>query len=193
MAVSLFARNSGAQPMELNAYISEIACGSEQALEALYEATLSRVYGLALRITRSHFLAEEVVAETFMQVWRSATTFDNSRGNALAWLLVICRSRALDLLRTNEPAESHSDMEGFLESAENWAHDPQDILLALERDTDIHSGLAQLDPRERQMIALAFFKGMSHSEIATHMSLPLGTVKSGLRRALIALRTGLAP
>ena len=171
--------------------LAAIAEQDEGALAALYDATLSRVYGLALRITRKPEAAEEVVADVYLQVWRKATTYDAARGRALTWLLTICHSRALDQLRRKDEAEAHPEPETLRTDLANGDNDPLDLLQAFENQSAIYAALETLNPIQRQLIALAFFKGLSHQEAAEQSGLPLGTVKTHIRRALEQLRHAL--
>lgn len=170
-------------PSTLADNVAEMASGDEAGLNALYDATVTRVYGLALRITGKAEAAEEVVVEVYFQAWREAARYDAKRGKPSTWLLTICRSRALDALRRGDKAESHSDPESMREEAVSGG-DPIDLLMVSQRDTEIHKALQSLDSLPRQMIALAFFKGYTHEEIAQHVAMPLGTVKTHLRKAL---------
>lgn len=173
---------------QLAAWIERIAVHDERALGALYDATLSRVYGLVLRIVRRTGLAEEVVEDTYFQVWRQAVRFDPQRGRALTWLLGMARSRAIDALRREARFEADS-LDGDDAAEPEGASGAVDELLAVAQDhAELHRALLTLGPQPRQLVALAFFRGLSHEEIATQTSLPLGTVKSQIRRALIALR-----
>lgn len=165
----------------------------EAALRTFYDATVARVYGLALRITRSPASAEDVVAEVFHQVWRNAARFDATRGAVLTWLLTLCRSRAIDHLRRRDEAELHEDPESLATGDPDHENDPQNLLLAVERDGALYRALEDLTPIQRQLVALAFFRGLSHQEIADHAGMPLGTVKTHIRKALEALRIVLAP
>ncbi|RTL57896.1 MAG: sigma-70 family RNA polymerase sigma factor [Rhodocyclaceae bacterium] len=168
----------------------------QAALAALYELQIGRVYGLSLRITRDAALAEEVAEDVFWQVWRQAPRFDPQRGSVTAWMLTIARSRALDALRKLRPVQLEADMTSLTESEcheDGPSHDPQDLLAATQRDKRLHSALADLDPLPRQLVALAFFRGLTHEEISSHTSLPLGTVKSHIRRAIARLREALDP
>lgn len=170
---------------QLQAWIAAVAGQDQQALAKLYEAMAGRVYGLALRITRQVQSAEEVAEDVFWQVWRQAPRFDATRGSAVAWILTIARSRALDALRRRDRAEPLED-ERLAALADDA--DPQDLLAAVQRQHRLHAALRSLDPLPRQLLALAFFRGLPHEEIAAQMSLPLGTVKSHIRRALLRLR-----
>ncbi|WP_198937754.1 RNA polymerase sigma factor [Pelomonas sp. KK5] len=163
----------------------------QAALAILYESLSGRVYALALRITRQVSSAEEVMQDTFWQVWRQAPRFDPDRGSALAWVLTIARSRALDLLRAHahDVLAAHETDEDLPDRS--GAGDPLDLLQAVERDHCLHELLSALDPLKRQMIALAFYRGLSQEEIAGSLGLPLGTVKSHFRRTLAALKPAL--
>ena len=181
-----------ARDRQLAELIQAMARGESQALAALYEAALGRVYGLALRIVRTREAAEEVAIDVFVQAWRTAATYDALRGAPLTWLLTICRSRALDHLRRAEPADPHPDPES-LAAADPLARstDPQDLLLACEGEARLKRALESLTALQRQLIALAFFRGLTHQEIAAHARLPLGSVKTYIRRALAQLRAEL--
>lgn len=182
----------GAAFAQLEALVARVAGGDEAALGELFDATVSRVYGLALRVTRKPESAEEVVGDVFQQVWRDAARFDPARGNVLAWLLTICRSRALDLLRARDLAESHPEPEVLSAGDPALDDDPLDLLLAVESAGAVHRALSGLNVQARELITLAFFRGMTHAEIAEETRLPLGTVKTGLRRGLASLRHALA-
>ncbi len=163
--------------------ITGMLARDEASLAKLYDCTLAKVYGLALKITRRHDLAEEVVEDTYMQAWQEIAKFDSARGPIMAWLMMICRSRAIDALRRLDEAESHAEPELMRSGAELAKNSPLDILLLLERESDIHTAMHNLNTLQRQLIALAFFKGYTHEEIALQMHMPLGTVKSTIKRA----------
>ena len=168
-----------------------IAGGEQRALARLHELTIGRVYGLALRIVRKPEAAEEIAGDVYLQVWKSASSFTEERGHPLAWLMVITRSRALDHLRRADDAESHPDPESLAHYALD-ENDPHNLLAATQSNAALRAALADLSPMQRQLLALAFFQGMSHSDIAGHMRMPLGTVKTHVRRALAALHAALA-
>jgi RNA polymerase sigma factor (sigma-70 family) len=170
------------------ALIAAMAQGDETALNALYEATLSRIYGLALRVTRREDLAEDVVVEVYWQAWRDAARYDARRGEPMAWLYTICRSRALDTLRRRDDADLHPDPEELIASLPGNETEPSDALCAAQAGTALATALERLTPVQRQMVALAFFRGLTHQEVAEHTGLALGTVKSHLKRAQDALR-----
>jgi RNA polymerase sigma-70 factor (ECF subfamily) len=173
----------------LAGWIEAIVDHDERALSALYDATLSRVYGLALRIVRRPAWAEEVVEDTYFQVWRQAARFDPARGRALTWLLAMARSRAIDALRREDRFVHDSlDTDDAPAVADAKALAPDDLLECARGHEMLHRALLNLGPQPRQLVALAFFRGLSHEEIAEQTALPLGTVKSQIRRSLITLR-----
>lgn len=177
-------RDSSAADAHMQALVTAIAAHDEQALADLYEATLNRVYGVALRITRNAQAAEEVSEDVYWQVWREAPRFDAQRGNVIAWLLTIARSRALDYLRKADDAELCEEPEALLLDEPSREGDPQDLLAATQNNLKLNQALQQLEPVQRQLVAMAFFRGLTHEEIATFSDMALGTVKSHIRRAL---------
>jgi RNA polymerase sigma-70 factor (ECF subfamily) len=180
---------------------------------AYYRALIGRVYSVALRVVRDPPTAEEAAEDTFWQIWRQATRFDAARGTALSWVMTVARSRALDALRARERAmantvlvdtraaalEVKSVVEGTtsLDSADNLdgsrARDPRELVSALQELQLLQESLARLEPTSRKLVDLAFFVGLTHDEIVKQTGMPLGTVKSRIRRALSALRAYLAP
>ncbi len=185
--------DSEPQSLELAVLIGRIARQEEAALVALHDAVLGRVHGLVRRIVRDERCAEEVTEDVFFQVWRQADRYDPARGRPLGWILTIARTRALDSLRRADPATPHPDPDLLRES---WSGQPDEIvdLLGASREAlHLHTAVKSLDPLPRQLLALAFFCGLTHEEIAVRSDLPLGTVKSQIRRALITLRDALSP
>ena len=177
--------------LALQDLIARIVQQDQSAFSALFKAMSGRVHSLALRITGSSQLAEEVTEDTFFQVWRQAPRFDPSRGTAKTWILTIARSRALDARRSIPPFDelTESETDGNIDGRNH--SDLPDLLSAIEQNHSLHKALESLEPLPRQLIALSFFKGLSHEEISIHTGLPLGTVKSHLRRAIICLREAL--
>ena len=177
----------------LCALIERIGSHDDKALAALYDATSPRVFGLVGRIVADGALAEEVVEDTYWQVWRQAQRFDAGRGRPLTWLLAMARSRAIDALRRRE-RKAHITLEDDEQAAlcDERNAGPPDLLAATRSEHLLHQALAALDAQPRQLIALAFFRGLTHEEIAGCTGLPLGTVKSQIRRSLQALKQRLA-
>lgn len=176
----------------LRSLLAGIARQDEDSLASFYDLTSGRVYAFVLRITRHPPLAEEVAADVYLQAWQQAERYDPGRGAVLTWLLTIARSRALDHLRKSDPAELTGEPEALLDTLDSGEPDPQDLLLAVERQSAVHAALEKLRPVQRRLISLAFFQGLTHQEIAAHTGLPLGTVKTHLRKAMQVLREELS-
>ncbi|HET8706962.1 MAG TPA: sigma-70 family RNA polymerase sigma factor [Pseudomonadales bacterium] len=173
---------------EWSGWIERIAAGDEAALNALYDAALSRVYGLALAVTGNAPDAEEVVGDVFLQVWQKAKQFSAARGSVMAWLIIMTRTRALDLLRSRKTGHLKRADEEQLATLASDERSPEDWLEYFVDAPKLNKVLEQLQPVQRQLIALSYFKGMSHQELADYTEIPLGTVKTHLRRGLEALR-----
>ena len=174
---------------QLERWVAAIGSGDSESLGLLYDATLGRCYALAMRILRDPQAAEDVCEDVYLQVWRQAACFDAARGNVLAWLFTICRSRALDHLRRRKLEESRDDIETLLALGE--APDPFDLVDGLDASSRIGEAVSRLSGTQRQVIGLAFYRGMTQQEIAAHLEMPIGTVKSNTRRALAALRAAI--
>jgi RNA polymerase sigma-70 factor (ECF subfamily) len=162
------------------------AAGDQAALHSLYRDTSPQLFGLALRILRSRELAEDIVQDSFVLVWRSAHSFDPARGAAMAWLARIVHNRCIDALRQRRREAPLDDA-----SIERWA-DPTPgpaELAALSRDgVRLRACLEELDENPRKFLMLAYFDGMTYKEAADHLGIPLGTVKGWVRRCLAQLR-----
>jgi len=171
--------------------VERMRSGQERALEELYEATVGNLYALAAAILRSAEDTEEIVCETYAYAWANAARFDASRASVLGWLLMLCRSRALDRLRQRRVVANALEVVALRETNNLDSDQPYDILSLMQRRSRLHTALAQLTPERRQLVSLAFLQGLSHQEIAEATRLPLGTVKSHVRRALAQLREAL--
>ena len=179
---------SDADDARLAAWIDAIVDHDERALSALYDATVARVYTIVQCLVRRSALSEEVVEDTYFQVWRQAARFDAARGRPMTWLLGMARSRAIDAIRREARFEHASLDDEAGAEIEDTSTTADDLLDAARCHADLHRALMLLNAQPRQLVALAFLRGMSHEEIADHTALPLGTVKSQIRRALITLR-----
>jgi RNA polymerase sigma-70 factor (ECF subfamily) len=168
------------------ALLQACAGGDQTALHSLYTGTAPQLFGLALRILRSRELAEEIVQDSFLLVWRNAHAFDPGRGAAMAWLACIVRNRCIDVLRQRgreTPLDTAS-----IEDREDPVSSPAD-LAALSCDARrLQDCLDQLEERPRKLLKLVYYEGMTYQEAAAHVGVPLGTVKSWVRRSLIRLR-----
>ncbi|HLY05265.1 MAG TPA: sigma-70 family RNA polymerase sigma factor [Rhizomicrobium sp.] len=181
------------QPASLSSpdvLVEAVARGSEPALRRLYALESARLYGIALRIVRRPDIAAEVLQDAFVQIWRNAGSFAPERGAAAAWLTGIVRFRALDALRGQGREIPSGDS-----ALGDVAVEP-DVLAKLDADADaaaLRRCLGQLEENQRSSVMLAFVDGFSHADIAKRLSAPLGTVKSWVRRGLIALKACLSP
>lgn len=162
-----------------------IAGGDRAAFQRLYRAQSPRLYAVALRITRHPALAADAVHDAFLQVWKNAGQFDGSRGNAEAWLVSLARYRALDIARRRGREVSEED------APEQVDEDPDALarLQATQEASALHRCLSTLEPDRRRLVVLAFVDGLTHTEAAERLAMPLGTVKSWIRRSLLSLRS----
>jgi RNA polymerase sigma-70 factor, ECF subfamily len=187
--IEAFANSSSPKDSMLDDFallVEDMRRGDERALESLYEATVSKLYALAYAILRHHDDADDVICATYAQAWEGAANYDGRRGNVLAWLLMMCRSRAVDLLRKRQARLETQDTTVIARIPD--ADHPEDMLSLVQQSSRVHAALSALSAERRQLVSLAFLRDLSHHQIAAHTGLPLGTVKSHLRRALIQLR-----
>ncbi len=179
------------EPQQLKILLAAVARKDADAFRSLYEATSSKLFGFALRILIKRESAEEVLQESFVSIWNNAASYQASLAAPMTWMTTIVRNKAFDLLRrvdhTGEiDADTFDkDVMDALESAE-----PTPLAaLQLTQDSRALAGcMARLEGLHRQAIAMAFYHDMSHSEVAEHMKLPIGTVKTWIRRGLERLR-----
>jgi RNA polymerase sigma-70 factor (ECF subfamily) len=192
------ASSSAADPSdherELKALVELLAAGDQHALGRLYDRTNRIVYGLALRILGDPPSAEDVTMEVYLQVWRTAGSYDPQRGAVLSWLVSLVRSRAIDSLRSRKTRRA--DLEESINELANLRDSRPDPELASFEDMrsrTIRRAMAQLAPDQREAIELAYFSGLSHTEVAVRKELPLGTVKTRIRLGMLHLRKLLEP
>jgi len=173
--------------------IARTAQGDEAALGAFYDKTGSQVYGLAFRVLNDSTMAEEVTMDVYMQVWKQAGKFDQSRGHPLVWLTVLTRSRAVDRLRVGKKdREVREPLEGVSEE-QGTDDNPEQSSFYLEQSQIVRQALASLPVEQREVIELAYFGGLSQSEMAVKIGQPIGTVKTRVRLGMIKLKNVLGP
>lgn len=180
-------------PVHLGSLISRMGKGDQKALALFYESTCHVVYGLALRILADPAVAEEVALDVYMQVWQQATRYDASRGEPLAWLVTVARSRAIDRRRAGTLARIS---EQGLDAAGGYAApdgNPEQLSSLAQRAACVRETLATLPPDQRKVLEMAYFGGFTHVEIAEKLSEPLGTIKSRIRLAMRKLHEVLGP
>jgi RNA polymerase sigma-70 factor (ECF subfamily) len=170
--------------------LARTALGERAAFEALYRATRSKLFGVSLRIVRQSALAEEALQDSFVSIWNHAADYARARSAPTTWMTAIVRNRSLDIVRrTREEPDIDDALSANL--ADDRPTPDRDALQRAESHT-IARCLEELEPAQRQSIVLAFFHGLSHSEVAGHIGRPLGTVKTHIRRGLMRLRDCLA-
>ena len=172
--------------------LQRIGSGDRDAIAELYDATSGLVFGLALRILGDRALAEDVVVEVYAQVWKRAGAYDAQRGAAVSWLLTLTRSRAIDTLRGRNREQATEPL-AAAEDVASTDPDPEASTAAAERGRLVRAALASLTGDQREPIELAYFSGLSHSQIAARLDEPLGTVKTCIRAGMMRLRELLAP
>lgn len=180
---------------ELMDLLDRVATRDEVALKLLYDATASRLYGLALRIVGSKEWAEDVLQESFLGIWRNAGTYRDSLSPPLAWMGMLVRSRALDFLRRRRAERLHinASIDDFEELPQDEdAPGPVQLVEASEQAAALHQCLQRLEQPQRQVVSLAYLRDLSHGELARSLKLPLGTVKTWMRRSLEQLRKCMA-
>lgn len=177
---------------ELIALIKGVVDQNEQAMARFYDLTSRLVYGLVLRIVGDPSAAEEVLLDVYMQAWRQASRYSEERGSPMAWLTTMARSRALDRLRSGSQDRQRSQP---LELAghQATAAGADDAAMASELQKFVQRALDTLSPEQREVIELAYYRGLSHREIALELGQPLGTVKTRTRLGMIKLRELLKP
>jgi RNA polymerase sigma factor (sigma-70 family) len=176
--------------LDLNDALSLCAKGDRLALRAIYDSEAPRMLGVATRLLRRRALAEEAVHDTFMQIWQKAGSFDASRGNGRSWIYAVLRNRALNILRGEARTDLVEDFEPMgLASGEE---DAESVMLRLSDAGSLRRCLETLEPARRQAITLAYIHGLSHGELAGRLGVPLGTIKSWIRRSLVSLRECMA-
>jgi RNA polymerase sigma-70 factor (ECF subfamily) len=181
------------EQQEWGELIARTAQGDQAALALLYDRTSPWVYGMAMKILGDREAAEDVTLEVYTQVWRQASLYDAQRGTPGGWLTTLARTRAIDRFRADYlekgrriPLETASELPSD-------ATDPEQDSVGRERRRLVQKALALLPPEQREAIALAYFWGLSHSEIAEQLKAPLGTVKTRIRMGMLKLREHLAP
>jgi RNA polymerase sigma-70 factor, ECF subfamily len=162
--------------------VSAIRSGDQNAMAALYDRYSSIVYSVALRVLSDTGAAEDVLQDVFMQLWRNPSAFDASRGSLGAWLAVIARNRAIDALRKRRP---ESDIEDTVISVETDMANEADRARSAEKVRGI---LRSMPPAQRSALEMAYFEGLTHTEIAAKTGEPLGTIKTRIRAGLTTLR-----
>ena len=179
-----------AAPPDLAGVLARVAIGDRSSFRRLYDATAPSLLGVALRILRDRPRAEDVVQEAFVSVWHRAASYREDAGAPMAWLTAIVRNRALDALRSEarHGADSLTDDEDAMQDVEDERPGPMGLLTQAADALAIRACLETIDGSQRQCLALAYYHGLTHSEMAAHLGSPIGSVKVWLRRGLEKIR-----
>lgn len=178
---------TSSDPATLMRLISAVALGDQQAYRRLYDATSPKLFAIALRILRDESRAEDVLQDSFVNVWNGAAGYNPSLSAPMTWMVTIVRNRALDYIRRTDhrTVELDDDLEAVLESDRPT---PQDLASRGQDAVSLQRCLKRLDAGQRQAIAFAYFQGLTHSELAATLRIPIGTVKTWIRRGLEKMR-----
>lgn len=183
-------RMKSTRAAELSELLSRVADGDQDAFARLYDLTARTVFGVVLAVIRDRAQAEEVTQEVFVDAWKFAPRFDVKQGSPTAWLNTIAHRRAVDRVRSAERStkreQRHVEFEG-----EHLGIDTSDIVVAHDEGRRVRQALRTLPEPQRTAVVLAYFEGRSHRDIAEHLHVPLGTVKTRIRDAMKRLRTQL--
>ncbi|MDI1272462.1 sigma-70 family RNA polymerase sigma factor [Polaromonas sp.] len=183
--------NAESPDTQLIALIDRVALADESALRELYELTSSKLYGVAVRVVSNRSWAEDVLQEAFINIWRIAGDYKATLSPPMAWLCLIVRSRGLDFLRrrNSDRADAVQELDDVMsDTIEGDSANPMDTALAGEQAWALHQCLSQLGNKQREVVSLAYLRDLSHGELADQLKLPLGTVKTWIRRGLEQLR-----
>ena len=172
--------------------LAESALGNRSAFAELYRATAPKLFGVAIRILRREDWAEDVLQECYVSVWNHAADYAVSKSAPLTWMTSIVRNRCLDWVRRPHPESGSAEYDILADAWQDDGPGPLEQLLAAAEAVALARCMGQLEGKQRQSIMLAFFHGLSHSELAAHMRQPLGTVKTWVRRGLERLKSCLS-
>lgn len=185
---------------DLSRLLARAGLGDRAAFATLYERTSSHLFAVVLRINRDRGQAEDILQEVYVNVWRAARSFDAAQSQPLTWLTSIARNRAIDSLRRSQTQPQMQTSSGALGAGDSEDEDvydtvadvspgPLDLLSRASEARALDQCMDKLTALQKQSVALAFFHGLSHAEVAAQLRQPLGTVKSWVRRALMSLKT----
>ena len=174
---------------ELVWLIGAVAKGDQAAFERLYAATRAKLYGVVLRILGKPELAEEVMQETYLKVWKMAHTFDPTLASPITWMVAMARNRAIDIVRRRSEVSIEDEPE-----AQNVAAESAPPLARREMTEELKRLLAclgKLDPEKQRIVLLAYYSGWSREQLSTKLDIPVNTIKTWLRRSLLEIREGM--
>jgi RNA polymerase sigma-70 factor, ECF subfamily len=170
--------------------LARIGAGDKHAFAELYDATAPRVFGLIKRLLVDPAQAEEVTQEVYLEIWQTASRYRPERGSAISWMLTMAHRRAVDRIRASQASRDRDAKVGIREYDREYDAVAEHVELSIEGQR-VKRALGGLTELQRQAVELAYFGGLSHSEIAARLHVPLGTVKTRIRDGMIRLRDAL--
>ncbi len=183
--------NPESPDIQLITLLDRVALADESALRELYDLTSSKLYGVAVRVVSNRDWAEDVLQEAFLNIWRIAADYKATLSPPMAWMALVVRSRGLDFLRrrTTGRADTMQELDDVIsDTVAGDSPNPLDTTLASQQARALHNCLAKLEHKQREVVSLAYLRDLSHGELAEQLKLPLGTVKTWIRRGLEQLR-----
>ncbi len=189
--------NANSRSAELEPLLARVALADRAAFAALYERTSAHLLGVILRICNDRSVAEDVLQDVFINVWRMGSSFEAARSQPMTWLTSIARHRAIDSLRRRKTEVStvsqrlgtdEGEDDDLLDHMASADAGPLELLQQAAASQQVEHCMDHLSADQRQCVALTYYQGLSHSEVASHLGQPLGSVKSWVRRALLALK-----
>lgn len=178
---------SGDKPATRETLLAQIASGDQVAFGALYDEISPRVFGLIRRLLVDHAQSEEVTQEVFLEIWQNASRYDSTKGGASTWILTMAHRRAVDRIRSSQSGRDRDVKIGIRDFVSEYDNVAETVEITIEHER-VKEAMTQLTELQRQAVTLAYYGGYSHSEVATMLSVPIGTVKTRLRDGMIRLR-----
>jgi len=175
------------QPLTQDQLLSLVAQGDQAAFAQLYDQMAPRVLGLVRRLLRDHAQSEEVTQEIFLEIWQNATRYDSSKGGASTWIMTMSHRRAVDRVRASQSSRDRDTKIGIRDYDAEYDNVSETVQTRIEHER-VEKAMQRLTELQRQAVSLAYYGGYSHSEVATLLSVPIGTVKTRLRDGMIRLR-----
>jgi RNA polymerase sigma-70 factor (ECF subfamily) len=174
-------------PVSLGDILSRVAEGDQDAFGELYDQIAPRVLGLVRRLLKDFAQSEEVTQEIFLEIWQNATRYDPNKGGASTWILTIAHRRAVDRIRSSQSTRDRDTRIGIRDFQTEYDSVSETVEVTIESER-VKKAMSRLTELQRQAVSLAYYGGYSHSEVATMLSVPIGTVKTRLRDGMIRLR-----
>jgi RNA polymerase sigma-70 factor (ECF subfamily) len=175
------------KPATKETLLAQIAGGDQAAFGALYDEISPRVFGLIRRLLVDHAQAEEVTQEVFLEIWQNAARYEPGKGGASTWILTMAHRRAVDRIRSSQSGRDRDVKIGIRDYVSDYDNVAEAVETTIEHER-VKEAMSQLTELQRQAVTLAYYGGYSHSEVATMLSVPIGTVKTRLRDGMIRLR-----